>query len=80
MEPLPIVFYMLQYFQMIMHQVESLRSCQKDEVCFYMDGGAAGGLLRHQTCHLVRHHNRRKNILHTFAKSKNSKGICDTLN
>ena len=31
-----------------MHSVESLRSCQKDEVYFYMDGGAAEGLLRHQ--------------------------------
>ena len=40
----PYSFYVLQYFQTIMHSVESLRSGQKNEVYFCMDGGAAGGL------------------------------------
>ena len=40
----PYSFYVLQYFQTIMHSVESLRSGHKNEVYFCMDGGAAGGL------------------------------------
>ena len=43
MEPLPGVFDMLQYFEMILPLVESLWSSQQDEVHF-MGGGAAGGL------------------------------------
>ena len=48
LEPLPRVFEMLQYFVMIFHSVESLWSSLQDEV-YFMGGGAAGGLWRHQT-------------------------------
>ena len=47
MEPFPKVFDMLQYFQMILPLVEILWSCQQGEV-YFMGGGAAGGLWRHQ--------------------------------
>ena len=47
MEPLPGVFDMLQYFETILSLVESLWLSQKDEV-YFMGGGAAGGLWRHQ--------------------------------
>ena len=42
MEPLPSVFDMLQYFEMILPSVKSLRSSQQDEV-YFMGGGATGG-------------------------------------
>ena len=38
---------MLQYFETILPSVGILRSSLKDEV-YYMGGGAAGGLCRHQ--------------------------------
>ena len=47
MEPLPGVFDMLQYFETILPSVESLWSSQQEEV-YFMSGGAAGGLSRHQ--------------------------------
>ena len=47
MEPLPGVFDMLQYFETILPSVESLWSSLHDEV-YFMGGGAAGGLWRHQ--------------------------------
>ena len=47
MEPLPGVFDMLQYFKTILPLVESLWSSEQDEV-YFMGGGAAGGLWRHQ--------------------------------
>ena len=47
MEPLPVVFYMLYYFEMILPLVESLWSSLQNEVYFIGDG-AAGGLWRHQ--------------------------------
>ena len=43
MEPLPRVFDMLQYFEMILPSEESLSSSQQDEL-YFMGGGAAGGL------------------------------------
>ena len=48
MEPLSRVFDMWQYFKTIWPSVESLCSSRQDEV-YFMGGGAAGGLLRHQT-------------------------------
>ena len=48
MEPLPWVFDMFQYFETILPSVESLWSSLQDEV-YFMVGGAAGGLWRHQT-------------------------------
>ena len=44
--PPPWVFDMLQYFETILPSVE--RSSLQDEV-YFMGGGAAGGLWRHQT-------------------------------
>ena len=46
MEPLPITFDVLQYFETILPSVEKLWSSQQGEACF-MGGGAAGGLWRH---------------------------------
>ena len=46
--PPPWVFDMLQYFETILPSVESLSSSLQDEV-YFMGGGAAGGLWRHQT-------------------------------
>ena len=39
---------MLQYFETILPSVESLRFSLQDEV-YFMGGGAAGSLRRHQT-------------------------------
>ena len=47
MDPLPGVFDMLQYFETILPLVESLWPSEQDEV-YFMGGGAAGGLWRHQ--------------------------------
>ena len=47
MDP-PWVFDMLQYFETILLSVESLWSSLQVEV-YFMGGGAAGGLWRHQT-------------------------------
>ena len=47
MEPLPVVFDMLYYFEMILPLVESLWSSLQNEV-YFIGGGAAGGLWRHQ--------------------------------
>ena len=47
MEPLPRVFDMLQYFETILSLTKSLWFSQQDEV-YFMGGGAAGGLWRHQ--------------------------------
>ena len=44
---LPRVFDMLQFFETSLPSVESIWSSQQDEV-YFMDGGAAGGLWRHQ--------------------------------
>ena len=44
----PWLFYMLQYFETVLPWVESLWSSLQDEV-YFMVGGAAGGLWRHQT-------------------------------
>ena len=41
------VFALLQYFETILPSVESLWSSLQDEV-YFMGGGAAGGLWRHQ--------------------------------
>ena len=46
MEPLPITFDVLQYFETVLPSVEKLWSSQQGEACF-MGGGAAGGLWRH---------------------------------
>ena len=46
-EPLPRVFDMLQYLETILPSVESLWYSKQDEV-YFMGGGAAGGLWRHQ--------------------------------
>ena len=43
----PRVFDMLQYFETILPLVESLWSSLRDEV-YFIGGGAAGGLWRHQ--------------------------------
>ena len=48
MEPLPRVFDMLQYFETILPSLESLWYSLQDEV-YFMGGGAAWGLWRHQT-------------------------------
>ena len=48
MEPLPRVFDVLRYLETILPSAESLRSSQQDEIYFIV-GGAAGGLWRHQT-------------------------------
>ena len=45
--PPPRVIDMLQYFKTILPSVESLWSSLQDEV-YFMGGGAAGGLWRHQ--------------------------------
>ena len=47
MEPLPGVFDTLKYFETILPLVESFWSSKQDEV-YFMGGGAAGGLWRHQ--------------------------------
>ena len=47
LETLHRVVDMLQYFETILTSVESLWSSQQDEV-YFMGGGAAGGLWRHQ--------------------------------
>ena len=47
MEPPPKFLKMLQYFETILTLVESLWSSQQNEV-YFMGGGAAGGLWRHQ--------------------------------
>ena len=46
--PLPWVFDRLQYFETILASVKSLWSSLRDEV-YFMGGGAAEGLWRHQT-------------------------------
>ena len=47
MEPLLRIFDMLPYLETILPSVEWLWSSQQDEV-YFMGGGAAGGLWRHQ--------------------------------
>ena len=46
-EPLTGGFHMLQYFETILPLVKSLWSSSQDDV-YFMGGGAAGGLWRHQ--------------------------------
>ena len=47
MEPLPRVLDILQYYEAILSSIENLWSPLQDEV-YFIGGGAAGGLWRHQ--------------------------------